>query len=57
MTDKLILDIFQEDYCNDADIYRWRVQYQVADSPCILHKIFETWTEANEFAMNYGYND
>ena len=56
MTDKLILDIFQEDYCNDADIYRWRVQYQVADSPCILHEIFETWTEANEFAMNYTIN-
>ena len=56
MGDKIILDIFHQG--SDCGIpAHWCVQYKTEGNPFVDYEYFATHTEANEYAMKYGYND
>lgn len=53
---RTILDIFHQSA--DCGIPpHWCVQYRDEDSAFVDYEYFSSWTEANEYAMQYGYND
>ena len=55
MSNKTILDIFHQSA--DCGIpSHWCVQYKT-DSGGVDYEYFVSWTDANEYAMKYGYND
>jgi hypothetical protein len=56
-TNKKILDVFHQE-ADDGIPSHWCVQYFKTDGAGFVEcKYFDTWTEANEYAMKYGYND
>lgn len=56
MSDKTILDIFHQSADSGIPPH-WCVQYKTDDSVFAQYEYFATYTEANEYAMKYGYND
>lgn len=53
---RTILDIFHQSA--DCGIPpHWCVQYRDEDSAFVDYEYFSSWTKANEYAMQYGYND
>lgn len=51
-----VLDIFhQGTHCGIPA--HWCVQYMKLGATFVDYEYFETYTEANEFAMKHGYND
>ena len=56
MNNKIILDIFHQS--SDCGIpAHWCVQYKTKDNSFAKYEHFNTYTEASEYAMKYGYND
>lgn len=53
-----ILDMFYQEgdsFCGIPPC--WCVQYKRGLSSYVEYEYFKSWTEANEWAMGYGYND
>ena len=56
LEDITVLDIFHQGaHCGIPA--QWCVQYMKVGATFVEYEYFKTWTEANEFAMKYGYND
>ena len=51
-----ILDIFHQEPQDDI-LSHWCVQYMEEGKTFVDYEYFGTWTEANEYAQEFGYED
>lgn len=56
MSSKTILDVFHQSAQEGIPVH-WCVQYKTDDSVFLQYEYFNSHTEANEYAIKYGYKD